>query len=359
MGCSHNPKNKKIISIFEPLVLLSKKGNGGLWGGHSKGYLLLNNYLLMQISQYYLIYDLKLSKEIYRGIFKYYGLFTSPSNDIIFAVGRGGKEILLLKISTKQKEIRTFPEQRQPFHDILSFNENKIIMFHPNLLIIYEISTEKKEEIKFDNMRFFPRYEFEEGNIIKVNEKNVVIFYIDIVDGEAYNVIDITTKQIICKLKLVLFSHFFINVKTGRVSTKDNKIFVKSKNEIKYILLNRFGKLVIDYEYYDDIIYMREHKIIERFSIFFKVVNEPIYIIKYDLHLAAFDSKLKQIVQKISIEECNPYINYGWFHLEYSGSFLMMAYHLCYATLKIDIKRNSKEKRNIHWNIVVIKQKPK
>lgn len=349
--CNQKTKKNKLI-IFSPKALIIAKNTLIEFNyTHLKRYLLIKKYLLVQMCGFIVIYDLETTKIIYKHFFPNFAVFTAVKDDLFFGIGIFGIDVIIINISTKQSELRTFPEQKTTFHDIITMNENIVIVFNPHLFIIYEVTSGKIEQIQVNKMNYILENGYTLGDIIKINETIIAINYIDLYNGTTYDIIDIKTKQIITKLKVNLFAPIFINIQTGRTSLKDLQSYTKNIKNIKFIFLScYFGKIVIDYEYYDDIKYMKENNIINKFSRYFKLENLPIYIIENSHDILAFNSKIKQIVQTISIKECLPYIRNGWHILGYSGTFFILAYNSSYFIFKI--KKNYKGKINYHWNIL-------
>ena len=349
--CNQNTKKIETF-IFTPKTLFTIKSRNIIYT-HLKRYLLTKKYFLVQTLRYIIIYDLETTKILYKLLFPDFALFTLVKDDLLFGIGKDGFNAILINISTKKSELRTFPEQKNPFHDIITMNENIVIFFRPQLLIIYEVTSGKIEQIQINKMNYIFDTEYTLGDIIKINETIIAINYVELDEGHIYDIIDITTKQIITKLKVSPFSPIFINIKTARTSLKDLQSYTKNIKNIKFIFLSCYaGKIVIDYEYYDDIKYIKENNIIKKLSRYFKLENLPIYIINNYNDIIAFNSKLKQIVQTMSKEDYLHYIRLGWHIFGYSDPFFILAYETSYFIFKIDINKNYKGKRKYYWKTI-------
>lgn len=337
MGINNSKKKKK--KVFKDIGFLQISSYRDWY--HAKLYFLINKFFILNNDEYYRAFDLETGEEVYQYKYSKIVLFARITKYKLIAVGMNGEEAFLINIPKKEIIKKNFPELNKIYlHDIVSINENLIVAFHPNLLITYEISTEKEEKIYLKNKEHFARNEVYEGLIMKINESLVAVFYdYDQLMDLIYDIIDITTKQVILEVKTHWLYPIFINVKNGRASLVDNKGLTKNKKDIKFLFMNLIGKRIIDYIYYDDIKYMMDNKILTfKFNPFFKLENKPFYIIWNHSEIIAFNSQLKQIVQSFPIDmdlaqKC-PSGNY-WRRLEFSDNYFILAFFCCFYFFKI------------------------
>lgn len=334
--CSAKKNKRKVFTDVGSLELSSYRN----WY-HAKLYFLINKYFIVNNDEYYRVYDLDTGDEVYKYKYSKIVLFARLTKYTFIAVGRQGEEALLVNIPKKEVIKRNFPTiTKKHFHDIVSINENLVVAFHPNLLIIYEIPTEKAEKIYLNNREHFASNEVYEGLIMKINESLIAIFYDYNMRDWIYDLVDITTKQIVLEVRCNWVYPLFINVKNGRASLVDNKGLTKNKKDIKYLFMNLLGKIMIDYIYYDDIKYMIDNKIMTfKFFPIYKLENKPIYIFWDGSEIIAFNSKLKQILQKFPINKdliqpC-PRGGNSWRRLEFSDNYFILAFFCYFYCFKI------------------------